>query len=101
MELTITRIGNSDGIILSKAFMKKHSLRRADVLVVDEDSPDIVLKKKTPAIEYAGPNTGFFSALAHHDTADDTSWGGVLSSEDYLAGIRADEAEKEIQEGWR
>jgi len=101
MELTITRIGNSDGIILSKSFMKKHALRRADVLVVDENSPDILLRKKVSVNEYAGPNTGFFSALAYHETADDTSWGGDLSSEDYLAGIRVNEPEKEILEGWR
>lgn len=95
MEVNIVRIGNSDGIVIPKSVMKRYSLKRSDVLVVDESSPVLTLTKKARAEKYEGPNKGFFAKLSYHTSGDD-SWGGNISSEDYLAGIRESEPEKEI-----
>ena len=73
--------------------MKRYCLKRSDVLVVDESSPVFTLAKKAKTEKYEGPNKGFFAKLSYH-TADDDSWGGNVSSEDYLAGIRESELEK-------
>lgn len=95
MEVNIVRIGNSDGIVIPKSVMKRFSLRRSDVLVVDETSPVLTLTKKVEPVKYEGPNKGFFAGLSYHTSKDD-SWGGNASSEDYLAELRRLEPEKEI-----
>lgn len=95
MEVNIVRIGNSDGIIIPKSLMKRFSLKRSDVLVVDESSPVLTFAKKTESEKYEGPNKGFFAQLAYH-TANDDSWGGESSSEDYLSELRSSEPEKEV-----
>lgn len=95
MEVNIVRIGNSNGIIIPKALMDRFSLKREDILVVDESAPVLTLTKKRKATEYEGPNTGFFAKLAYHNSGDDT-WGGDISSEEYLSSIRENEPEKEI-----
>lgn len=46
MELNIIPVGNSDGIILPKALMKRFSLKRGDVLLVSEDGVDLTFSKK-------------------------------------------------------
>ncbi len=46
MELSIIPIGNSEGIILPKALMKRFSLKRGDVLLVSEDDVELTLSKK-------------------------------------------------------
>lgn len=95
MEVNIVRIGNSDGIVIPKSLMKRFSLKRSDVLVVDETAPVLTLTKRVEPMKYEGPNKGFFAGLSYHDS-DDTSWGGNVSSEDYLAELRKSEPEKEI-----
>lgn len=95
MEVNIVKIGNSDGIVIPKALMKRFSLKRADVLVVDEASPVLTLTKKAEPMKYEGPNKGFFAGLSYHSPKDN-SWGGNVSSEDYLAALRESEPEKDI-----
>lgn len=99
MEISISRVGNSDGIILPKALMKRFSLKRSDVLVVDEDAPDLLLRKKTVVRTYEGPNKGFFAPLAREDGEND-AWGGEMSSAEYLAELRKNEPETELMEPW-
>ena len=95
MEINIVRIGNSDGIIIPKSIMKRFSLKRSDVLVVDESSPVLTFSKKAEPMQYEGPNKGFFAQLSYH-TDNDDSWGGALSSEEYLSELRSSEPEKDI-----
>ena len=95
MEVNIVRIGNSDGIIIPKSLMTRFSLKRSDVLVIDETSPEFTLSKKEKAMEYEGPNKGFFAQLAYN-TPNDDRWGGEMSSEEYLFELRKDEPEKEV-----
>lgn len=59
MEVTIRAFGNSYGIILKKSVMKKYSLKADDVLVLDENSPEICLRKKNAGFEASH----FFDAL--------------------------------------
>jgi len=98
MEVTISRIGNSDGIVIPKAVMKRLSLHRSDILVIDEESSDLVLKKKRRVNEYHGVNTGIFARLAEIEALED-AWGGNVSSEEYLKNLRRNDVEKDIQEG--
>jgi len=98
MELSITRIGNSDGIIFPKALMKRLCLHRSDVLVVDDNASVLTLRKKEKEYKYSGPNTGFFEALSKRGSIDE-SWGGDKTSEEYLAELRKFLPEKEIGEG--
>ena len=58
MELNIIPIGNSEGIILPKALMKRFYLKRGDVLLVSEDDVDLTLSKKEKEIDMS-----FFAEL--------------------------------------
>lgn len=44
MNVTIRRIGNSEGVILPKELLDRHNLKAGDVLNVSETEKDIVLK---------------------------------------------------------
>lgn len=96
MKVNIVRIGNSNGIILPKAIMSRYSLKRDDVLIVDDTQPVLTFRKEED-IKYEGPNTGFFKALSYH-SGDDGTWGGVMDSKTYLESLRKGEPEKDITE---
>lgn len=99
MEVCITRIGNSDGIILPKSIMKKFALHRSDVLVIDEDALTLSFEKKRTETPFSGPNTGFFAPLAH--LADDSeAWGGDIPVDEYFASLREGIVDEEEMQPW-
>lgn len=97
MEVTVSKIGNSYGIILPKALMNRLSLHKADILVVDEDSSDLLMKKKGPEYMYEGPNAGFFAPLASM-IGNEEIFGGDVPSEDYVSSLREGAVEDDIIE---
>lgn len=99
MEVSITRIGNSDGIILPKSVMKKYALHRSDILVIDEDALTLSFKKKRKDAPFTGPNTGFFAPLAHLSD-DRDAWGGDIPVEEYVASLREGIADEEEIRPW-
>ncbi|RCS23312.1 AbrB/MazE/SpoVT family DNA-binding domain-containing protein [Phyllobacterium salinisoli] len=51
MNVTLRKIGNSEGFIIPKEVLDRHNLKAGDVLSVTEDGNDIVLKPVDDAFE--------------------------------------------------
>jgi putative addiction module antidote len=47
MNVTIRKIGNSEGIILPKEVLDRHNLRAGDTLVLAEDGEEFRLRRST------------------------------------------------------
>jgi putative addiction module antidote len=45
MNVTIRKIGNSEGVILPKELLERHSLRAGDTLVLIEDGDELRLRR--------------------------------------------------------
>ena len=75
METTIIRIGNSRGIIIPSALLKKYKLAEGDRVMLEENAEGGFTLSFSQAEEvYAGPFTGPFKALA--ELVDEDAWGG-------------------------
>jgi putative addiction module antidote len=51
MNVTIRKIGNSEGVILPKELLDRHNLKAGDVLSVTEDAEGLVLQPVDDAFE--------------------------------------------------
>lgn len=51
MNVTIRKIGNSEGVILPKELLERHNLKAGDALNVVEDGDSMVLKPVDDAFE--------------------------------------------------
>jgi len=51
VNVTIRKIGNSEGVILPKELLDRHNLKAGDVLTVVEDGDDLVLKQVDDTFE--------------------------------------------------
>lgn len=75
METTIIRIGNSRGIIIPSALLKKYKLAEGDKVTLEENAEGgFTLSFSQAAEDYSGPFTGPFKALA--ELIDEDAWGG-------------------------
>ncbi|WP_011580196.1 MULTISPECIES: AbrB/MazE/SpoVT family DNA-binding domain-containing protein [Chelativorans] len=51
MNVTIRKIGNSEGVILPKELLDRHNLKTGDALAIVEEGSDLVLKPVDDAFE--------------------------------------------------
>lgn len=81
MEISIRSLGSSYGIILRKSVLKKYSLKKGDILILDDNSHELLLRKKETCVD------NFFNALPINADA----YGG--NTEKYLERLEAPEDE--------
>ena len=75
METTIIRIGNSRGIIIPSALLKKYRIGDGDRVLLEENAEGgFTLSFLQVGETYSGPFTGPFKALA--ELVDEDAWGG-------------------------
>ena len=90
METTIIRIGNSRGIIIPSAILKRLGVKEgAKVRLEEKEEGSFVLSFPPEEEPYTGPFTGPFKALA--DIVDEDAWGGRdVDSVEYIRQLRDD-----------
>ena len=99
METTIIRIGNSRGIIIPAAILKKLGVKEGAKVKLEESGKDTVMLSFIPEEEpYTGPFTGPFKDLCY----DPDAWGGRdMDPVDYVRQLRSSEGkEKRIIPEW-
>lgn len=72
METTVIRIGNSKGIIIPAAILKKMNVKEGSKVRLEEAGDGIKLCFNAEEEPFTGPFTGPFKDLPH----DEESWGG-------------------------
>lgn len=101
METTIIRIGNSRGIIIPSAILKKMGVKEGDkVRLLEKEGGEFSLSFVPEEEPYTGPFTGPFKALK--DIVDPDAWGGRdLDPAEYVRQLRDDsKAEKRVIPDW-
>jgi hypothetical protein len=99
METTIIRIGNSRGIIIPAAILKKLGVKEGAKVKLEESGKDTVTLSFIPEEEpYTGPFTGPFKDLCY----DPEAWGGRdMDPVEYVRMLRSSEGkEKRIIPEW-
>ena len=97
METTVIKIGNSRGIIIPSAILKKLGVKEGDKVKLEEKDGACTLtflgEEEEP---YTGPYTGPFKALK--DLVDEDAWGGKdMDPVEYVRQLRDDsKAEKRV-----
>ena len=87
METTLIRIGNSRGIIIPAAILKKKGVKDGARVKLEENGDNTFVLSFPPEEDpYTGPFTGPFKALAMYKEMEDP-WDGVDSAE-YIRGLR-------------
>lgn len=87
METTLIRIGNSRGIIIPAAILKKKGVKDGARVKLEEKGDNTFVLSFPPEEDpYTGPFTGPFKALAIYKEMEDP-WGGVDSAE-YIRQLR-------------
>lgn len=81
MEISIRPFGSSYGIILRKSVLKKYSLKNGDILILDDNSHELLFRKKETRMN------NFFDALPVNADA----YGG--NTEKYLERLEEPEDE--------
>ncbi len=74
MKTTVIRIGNSRGIVIPAALLKKLGIKEGARVLLEEIDGKLILSFDEPEEPFTGPFTGPFKALAN--LKDDDSWGG-------------------------
>lgn len=93
METTVIRIGNSRGIIIPSAILKKLGVKEGTKVKLEESTPGSFTLSFPPEEEpYTGPFTGPFKALAPLQEMEDP-WEGMDAAE-YVRLLR-DESDVE------
>ena len=80
METTLIRIGNSRGIIIPSAILKKLGVKEGDKVQLEEKE-DGTVSLSFPSVEepFTGPFTGPFKGFSN----DPTAWGGDMDPLEY------------------
>ena len=87
METTIIRIGNSRGIIIPSAILKRLGVKEGDKVKLEENSSGSFTLSFPPEEEpYTGPFTGPFKALAPLQEMEDPLEG--MDAADYVRQLR-------------
>lgn len=97
METTVIRIGNSRGIIIPSALLKKIGAKEGSKVEIEQKEDGALSLRFLPAAEpYTGPFTGPFKALAK--LVDEDAWGGRdMDPVEYVRQLR-DDTGKETRE---
>lgn len=72
METTVIRIGNSKGIIIPAAILKRMGAKEGSKVKLEENETGLTLSFTEEEEPFTGPFTGPFKDLPH----DEESWGG-------------------------
>ena len=99
METSIIRIGNSKGIIIPAAILKKLGLKEGSKVTLKEKEDGSYALCATEEEPYTGPFTGPFKALK--DLVDPDAFGGRdLDPVEFVRQLRSDEGVEKRKLPW-